>query len=50
LNGGGTLKRELVRLKANIDRAVEVRSGHTLSGPKPNVTASPRGGVGSNGR
>jgi hypothetical protein len=31
-------------------RGVEVPSRHTLSGLKPTVTASPRGGVGSNRR
>src|SRR6266481_4023238 len=40
----------LVRLKAYSNREVKVLFRHTLSGLKPNETASPRGGVGSNRR
>ena len=39
-----------VRLQWCHDREVEVLSGHTLSGPYPTITASPRGGVESNRR
>jgi hypothetical protein len=39
-----------VRLKAWVIGEVEVLFRYTLSGLKPTVTASPRGGVGSNRR
>jgi hypothetical protein len=40
----------LVRPRGYLVGGVGVPVGHALSGPKPNVTASPRGGVESNGR
>ena len=41
-------KRFRVRLQAHVVRGVQVHFGHTLSGPKPNVTASSKDGMSNN--
>ena len=48
--GRPALPADVVRPRAHTIRKVQGLPRHTLSGLKPTVTASPRGGVGSNRR